>query len=152
MRPIRRILVPVDLTGVCGTAVEAAADLAVRFQAELVLLHAYEPPAYVYPTVTVDALPVTLEAVEESATAGVESLVARVRERHLDIQVRGVTERGFPRECILDAVARLECDLIVMATHGRHGLARAVLGSVAEVIVRLAPVPVLTLHPAPRAA
>jgi nucleotide-binding universal stress UspA family protein len=150
MNPIQRILLPTDLTDLCEAAGDLALDLAARYDAEVVVLHAYEAPAYVYPTVAVDALERTLTVAEDVATAGVEALVTRLRERHP--KVRGITLRGAPRDTILDAIAAEQCDLVVMATHGRSGLSRAFLGSVAEFLVRGSPVPVLTVRPRSRAA
>jgi nucleotide-binding universal stress UspA family protein len=151
MKPIHRILVPVD-GGLEAAATSAAVDLARQYGAEVVVFHAYEPPAYIYPTIAVDALPVTLETSEDVALAAVETLVDGLRQRSPDVRVRGVTRRGFAREQILDAIRDLDCDLVVMATHGRRGLSRAVLGSVAEQVVRRSPVPVLTVHPTATAA
>jgi nucleotide-binding universal stress UspA family protein len=66
-----------------------------------------------------------------------------------------VVVKGAPAERaaegILDAVRRAGADLVVMATHGRTGVARAVLGSVADAVVAAAPVPVLLVHPQPAA-
>ena len=55
---------------------------------------------------------------------------------------------GLPAESILEAQERLGADLLVMATHGRRGLKRLVLGSVAEKVVRESAIPVLTVHSA----
>jgi len=150
MRPIRRILLATDLTAACESAADVALEMASRFDAEVVVFHAYEAPAYVYPAVAVDALGETLEVSEDAAAAGVEALAARLRGRYA--RVRGVTGHGLARQEILAAITSLECDLVVMTTHGRSGLARALLGSVAELIVRSSPVPVVTVHPAPRTA
>jgi nucleotide-binding universal stress UspA family protein len=49
---------------------------------------------------------------------------------------------------LLAAIPRLGADLVVLGTHGRHGIARAILGSVAESLVRSSPVPVMTVHAA----
>jgi len=62
-----------------------------------------------------------------------------------------VFRQGTPFDVILDVAKSEGCDLIVIGTHGRRGVARVLLGSVAERVVRLSPVPVLTVHPAPRA-
>lgn len=53
--------------------------------------------------------------------------------------------RGSPTERILCEIKDLEVDLVVLGTHGRRGIARAVMGSVAETVVRRSPVPVLTV-------
>jgi nucleotide-binding universal stress UspA family protein len=53
---------------------------------------------------------------------------------------------GRPWEAILEAAREVRADLIVMGTHGRHGLVRTLLGSVTEKVVRTSPVPVLVVH------
>jgi glycine betaine transporter len=59
-----------------------------------------------------------------------------------------VLTEGVPFPQIVRAAKRLRCDLIVLATHGRTGLAHAIMGSVAENVIRHAPCPVLTVRPA----
>jgi nucleotide-binding universal stress UspA family protein len=54
--------------------------------------------------------------------------------------------RGVAWEEIIEVAKRVDVGLIVMGTHGRRGLPRAIMGSVAEKVVRLSPVPVLTIH------
>ena len=63
------------------------------------------------------------------------------------IQTRTVLAEGAPFDQILQAAERLQCELIVIATHGHTGLAHAIIGSVAENVVRRAPCPVLTVRP-----
>jgi nucleotide-binding universal stress UspA family protein len=58
-----------------------------------------------------------------------------------------VVKGGIPESSIIEAVSELNIDLIVMASHGRTGLAHLVLGSVAEEVVRLAPCPVMVVKP-----
>jgi hypothetical protein len=72
----------------------------------------------------------------------------------LETQVKGpncrtrtVLTEGVPFYEILQAAKRFRCDLIVLATHGRTGLAHAIMGSVAENVIRRARCPVLTIHP-----
>jgi nucleotide-binding universal stress UspA family protein len=57
-----------------------------------------------------------------------------------------IIEAADPRDLILAAAARVDADLIVMGTHGRRGLSRFVLGSVAEDVVRRSPCPVLAVR------
>ena len=92
-------------------------------------------------------LPVRREPVDlrEQAQAALHHFVAsRPIERPLELRV----QVGHPVEQILDVVTRDHVDLIVMGTHGRTGLAHAVMGSVAERVVRLSPCPVLTVKKA----
>ena len=62
------------------------------------------------------------------------------------VPISGQLRRGVPWECVLETAKETKADLIVMGTHGRKGLARALMGSVAEKVVRLSPIPVLTVR------
>jgi nucleotide-binding universal stress UspA family protein len=87
-----------------------------------------------------------------------EECWARFRRREPEnprVPVECLLGEGSPAEAILRAARERQCDLIVMGTHGRTALGRALMGSVAEEVVRKAPCPVLTVkvpaHPAPEA-
>jgi nucleotide-binding universal stress UspA family protein len=67
--------------------------------------------------------------------------------RAAGVVVHTTVRLGEPAAALLDLVAECGADLVVMATHGRSGLGRAVLGSVADQVVRSSPIPVLLLHP-----
>ncbi len=148
LRP-QRILVPVDFSSYAQGAVATAAALARRLGAELLAVHVIpdeEIRAIARSRLARRGLDQILEdlgqAVEEHAlnAAGVG--------RDGGLEVRGLAVSGLPAEGILRAALRLEADMIVMATHGRTGLAHAVMGSVAEAVLRRAPCPVLTIRPA----
>ena len=79
------------------------------------------------------------EALEAVAVASVK---ARAAGASLDTMLR----EGRPWEAILEAAQAVGADMIVMGTHGRHGLVRALLGSVTEKVVRTSAVPVLVVH------
>jgi nucleotide-binding universal stress UspA family protein len=98
------------------------------------------PPAA---SVSFDVLTWPTDEFERQAREATTRVLARAKERYGDVAACVVT--GDPRDVIVETVARLHADLIVMGTHGRHGLSRALLGSVAERIVRTSPVPVLTV-------
>jgi len=74
--------------------------------------------------------------------------VSDVRATKRRIRARTLVAQGPPFVQIPRAAKRLRCDLIVLATHGRTGLRHALLGSVAENVVRHAPCPVLTVRAA----
>ncbi len=143
----RRILWPTDFSPLAKTALPYAMDLAADSGADLVLLHVLTPPvAYAGPEV-----PGALwgELQEKNRRAAQEEL------HRLAFQVKGpkvrvhtVLAEGVPFDQILRVAKRLRCDLIVIATHGRTGLAHMVMGSVAENIVRRSTCPVLTVRPA----
>jgi nucleotide-binding universal stress UspA family protein len=143
---LKRILLPTDFSTLSATATEYACALATRFDAELHLLHTLEVHLASTPLFAMGlALPQYLQesrAAAEKALAGV-----------LDPQwaagrkvVRAVVE-GSPKVEIVRYARTQAIDLIVLATHGRSGLAQLLIGSVAESVVRTAPCPVLTVRP-----
>jgi nucleotide-binding universal stress UspA family protein len=85
-----------------------------------------------------------VQLMEDSAQSALNNEAARLQGK--GVEVTTVLRMGSPWEQVLDVAGKLEVGLIVMGTHGRRGLPRALLGSVAEKVVRLSPVPVLTVH------
>lgn len=158
----QKILVPVDFSPYARVALHYAADIAERFLSSVVVLHviakevetgmirrAVGPqsmtllgpetvsvgvPSRVPETVAVDLR-------EQAHTALQRFVSSQPSKRPCELRI----EIGHPVELILNVVTRENIDLIVMGTHGRTGLAHAVLGSVAERVVRLASCPVLTV-------
>ncbi len=143
---IRRILLPTDFSAPSATATKYACELATSFDAELHLLHTLEVHLSATPDFGVGLdLP---RYVNESRDAAAKALAGA-----LDPQwsagrtvVRSVIE-GSPKVEIVRYARRHDMDLIVLATHGRSGLAHILIGSVAESVVRTAPCPVLTVRP-----
>jgi nucleotide-binding universal stress UspA family protein len=149
MTPFRHVLVPVDFGVATDAAVDAAVSLARAFGAKVTLFHAFDASPFV--AVQPYAPVIDLEPV----FASLEKTLAALRDRvakSSGLPVEGVLVRGDVYAAIVEAAKSHHADLIVIGTHGRRGLAHALLGSVAEKVVRLAPVPVLTVHPAPAAA
>lgn len=145
---IANILVPVDFGDSSRHALDLAVDLAKKFDARLTLVHGFEVPAYAYAglgTMTVDYL----APIEDAARQCLEGELRKLKER-LPSAV-GLFKRGAPWQQILLASEEVSADLIVMGTHGRQGLSHALIGSVAEKVVRLSMVPVLTVR-APKVA
>lgn len=141
-----RILWPTDFSPLSKAALPHAVGLASSAGAELVLLHVMPLPAmYAAPDVS-GAVWIPLQRKTRAA--------AQRQLRRLEKQVKGpnlhthtVLTEGIPFLQILRAAKRLRCDLIVLATHGRTGLIHAIMGSVAENVIRRAPCPVLTVRP-----
>jgi nucleotide-binding universal stress UspA family protein len=149
MKPFAKILVPVDFLPHSAEAVRRAMDLAIQHSAEVVLLYAFEPGEY----------PATPGDVHYDAeqlhhlSAKVRARLDAVRRDADPLGRRRIVTRvvqGTPVEAIIEAVNKERFDLIVMGTHGRTGVGRVVLGSIAEQVMRRAPCPVLTIK-APRA-
>jgi nucleotide-binding universal stress UspA family protein len=78
----------------------------------------------------------------------VENLVGRLAKR--GVKCDALLEHGAAHDRIVDVAKRIHADLIVMSTHGRTGLSHAMMGSVAERVVRMAPCPVLIVRPPKR--
>lgn len=138
----KHILVPTDFGESSGRAVVIAAELAEKFSASLTLLHSYEVPIIGYPGVIIPAD--LIVSVREAAQAQLDRQLAEVRAG--GVKVEGVLGFGAPAQEIAGAIERTHADLVVMGTHGRKGLNRVLVGSVAEKVVRMSPVPVLTVH------
>ena len=145
----KRILAPTDLSPFGEVGVRAAANLAQRLGAALTLLH-------VIPEDELEALagahqprhPVDL--IYQDLEVAVLDQFRRVvpAEARRDLRVEPLVTVGVPVAEILRAAQFKGADMIVMGTHGRTGLARLVVGSVAEQVVRKGPCPVLTVRPA----
>src|SRR6478735_3014484 len=138
-----RILVATDFSDGSQRALELALQLAEKFGSELTLVHSWEAPDYSYAAGLY--LPVDVIAPIERAAA------ARLEEATAQLKVRFPTAKsqlrsGLAWEEVLGAAKESKADLIAMGTHGRRGIERALLGSVAEKVVRMSPVPVLTVH------
>jgi nucleotide-binding universal stress UspA family protein len=143
----RRICCPIDFSDASHAAMEVAADLARRFGAELVLLHAYPIPGYTFPDGSVVASPKMMQDLAEQAQRHLEEW--RVEAERLVGAPRVAAEKGVgePATEIVSFAKERAVDLLVLGTHGRTGLEHALMGSIAERVVRRAHCPVLTVRP-----
>jgi nucleotide-binding universal stress UspA family protein len=139
MLTLRSILCPVDLSEGSGRLLHLAAALAQAHGARLVVLHVAETPPFVSPGDLQKAL-----RRKDGYRHELEELLHGLAPG-LPCPAEYRVEDGDPVTEILYQAADLPCDLIVLGTHGRTGLGRVFLGSVAEAVVRKAPCPVLTL-------
>ncbi len=142
MNIFRRILVPIDFELASKQALLLATEMARRFDATLLLLHVDDPSGSVYSGVGDNVPLVYVPPTDPAAQRSLEALVENTAT--LYPRVEGAFMRGVPWRCILEAIETQQVELVVMGTHGRRGFSRLVTGSVAEKIVRLCPVPVLT--------
>ena len=150
---IKRILIPVDFSPSSLEALDFAVALAQPFKAELLLLSVIEPVLYVVPDyggAQSSALAESMNQQRQSAQIELVRLERACRKRGL--KVRTLLQIGAPARLIVDTAAKTKADLIVMATHGRTGVSRLLMGSVAERVVRTASCPVLTFHGRGRAS
>ena len=139
---IRRILVPVDMSECSRTALEVASEIARACQAELHLLNAYGLSSSDYPYMAYMNSDVEHHVIENSRRE-LEEWSKRFAPGDLGAKLHSNSRE--PRVAILEVANALNADLIVMGTHGRSGLKRVLLGSVAEYVVRAAKRPVLTV-------
>lgn len=141
----RVILVPTDFGEPSEAALRTAIEYAQVFGSEIVLMHAYEIPVMGFPDGAVIATAELTDSLMEAAHAGLDQQVKA--NEGCGVTLRSVVKEGDPYRMINDAAAEVGAGLIVLGTHGRRGLSRALLGSVAEKVVRTANVPVLVVHP-----
>lgn len=144
MNPIRKILVPIDFEDASIRAVDDAIDLAAALGASIVLMHAYEPAVVpLFPDAPLASPAQDVARLEESTRVALRTLAETKRHRGVPLEI--VVCEGVPWRRIDEVADHVGADLIVMGTHGQHGVLRALLGSVAERVVRTAHQPVLTI-------
>ncbi|MFC7069678.1 universal stress protein [Halobaculum lipolyticum] len=144
----RRILVPIDSSDHSTKALDHA--LAVHEGATVVLLHVVDPTRWVSAGDDEGMEPFYSKQLEEAARSGSEELLAaaadRVRDAGADVET--VELVGGPARAILQYLDEegADVDQVVMGSHGRTGLGRVLMGSVAERVTRRSPVPVTVVR------
>lgn len=134
------LLVAVDFEEASRRAIELAKQLAAPLGAHLAIVHVYTLPVYTYPGLEPSILPGFHAEVTTAARRAIEAF-----SRDVGIPDAILREGDLVAEIL--AVAReRSASMIIMGTHGRHGLSHALLGSVAEKIIRQSDVPVLTVR------
>jgi nucleotide-binding universal stress UspA family protein len=139
----RRILVASDFSEPSERALDLAIGLALKFDADLTLVHSWEAPAYSYGGGLYFGADLVLP-IERAAVARLDQALAELKVRLP--KAKSMLRSGPAWQEVLAAATQLHADLIVLGTHGRRGLQHALLGSVAERVVRMAEIPVLTTH------
>ena len=142
---IRHILVPTDFSASSNRAFETALDMARDSGARVTLFHVHHVPATVFPDVILPLAPEIQRDLEHSVDLILAEWCDRARAAGVDADM--LTVFGATPNEICAAAEELDTDLIVIGTHGRGGISHALLGSVAEKVVRKAPCPVLTVRP-----
>lgn len=139
---LKRVLVPVDFSDCSKKALAYAVPFAKQFGAEIVIIYVVQP----YPPVP-EMTAVDFDAILTQARKGGEGELAKLRESITDdVTIKTVLRVGRPDLEIVRAADELNADLILLSTHGRTGLGRVFLGSVAEHVTRYAHCPVLTVR------
>ena len=143
---IKNILCPIDYSVYSEMALKYAIEFAEKYQAKLYLMHVLD--IRVYDINDPDLYNVNIID-EETINKLRERLLKCVNEDTKNkISVEAIIIQGVPFAEIIKSDKECKIDLIVLGTHGRTGLSHAIMGSVAEKVVRKAPCPVLTIrHP-----
>lgn len=145
----QRVLCGSDFSDTAEAAWEVACDMARTHRAELILLHVFSEMSS-YPDVAVADVQRVWNEQRLWVQQALDQRVAAAQARGL--AGRPLLKTGVAAETIADTAAAEGADLLVIGTHGRTGLTRLVIGSVAERVLRLAPCPVLIVKPRAAAA
>ncbi|KUG29217.1 universal stress protein family [hydrocarbon metagenome] len=145
MREIGHILLAMDFSEAADQLAEYARLFAEKFEARITVL-------YVAPTMNrYGKLYVPANSIDQLAGQildGAKRAMSEFMERHFaGIKADGLVEYGYAPEKILEVAEELEAGLIIMGTHGRVGVDRILFGSVAEKVVKMATIPVVTVRP-----
>ena len=141
------ILVPIDFSTTADQALEYAIALAAKLGARIHLVHVIGMPSFGIPDLGVAVTNTMIESLVRDGQAALDRIVAQRRGEATfgEVSLRTGDARGM----ILEAANDVGADLIVIGTHGRSGVARVLLGSVAEAVVRTAPCPVVVVRTLP---
>jgi nucleotide-binding universal stress UspA family protein len=138
------ILVPTDLGETADAAVDYACELARTLGAKLHLLNVISVPVVGVPELGMALTSTMIDSMVKDNQDALDRLAAR-KASMADIAPT-ILRTGDPRDVINQTAKEIGADLIVVGSHGRRGVTRILLGSVAETVVRTAPCPVLTVR------
>ncbi|MBI3174801.1 MAG: universal stress protein [Chloroflexi bacterium] len=141
----KKILVPLDGSPLAEAILPHAQALAKSEGAEIVLLRVSQPPAPEFLARDVKTGARLVEEMEQEARQYVEVEVQRLRDD--GNQVTGIARDGAVLETIVSVARETHADVIAMSTHARSGLQHFLLGSVADDLVHISPIPVMLIHP-----
>lgn len=150
-RDMQKILVAVDFSPESEVAIRTAFTFARAFDAVITLLHVHELPTMMNGIVPGADSAIDAQLLRAAAQAQIATFRGRLHTRDPRALEGGITietkvEGGVPADVILAHARSGAYDLIVMGTHGRTGLQRLLVGSVAEAVIRGSPCPVVTVH------
>jgi nucleotide-binding universal stress UspA family protein len=141
---LRHIVVPVDFEETSEKALAYAVELARTFNATITIVHSYQIPLYGFPEGAYITAADVAAQVSTAAQGRLDALLAS--QKGTNVPRKGELRNGVAWEEINAVATEAKADLVVIGTHGRRGLARALLGSVAENVIRTSTVPVLVIH------
>ena len=145
MSTFHRIMVATDFTAASTPAFRRALELAKGDGAELIVAHAYAPPNVAQAEAVA---PGVYEEWDRNLRIATEKQLDGLVEnaRKAGANARGLAVAGPPDEAIAETAKHNRVDLLVMGTHGRKGVSRFFLGSVASRVISTAPCPVMTVR------
>jgi nucleotide-binding universal stress UspA family protein len=145
--PIKKILVPLDGSELSQAALPAAEDIAEPFGASIILFHAVTPPVTAFPGAELAHMDQHVwEAVLNDARDYLRKIAGDISARGRSAQE--IVTIASSVDGILEATTSQSAGLIAISTHGRSGVGRWIMGSVADGVIRRSPVPVLVVRPA----
>jgi nucleotide-binding universal stress UspA family protein len=147
MTPFNRIMVATDFTEASTPAFQEAIELAKKDGSELLISHAYQPPNMVQADTVA---PGVYEEWDRNLRSRVQEMLQGLVDdaKKAGVPAKPLVLTGAPYEAIVDAAKENKADLVVMGTHGRKGVSRFFLGSVASRVISTAPCPVMTVRAA----
>ena len=145
MTAFKHLLVPTDFGEASERALDLAIALAQPIEGQITLLHVSYIPPIAYAGFDAGGRYWPTEELAKAAKNELEGAVSMAKAKAGNARIEPLLAEGPPWERILQAAKERGADLIVMGTHGRKGLSHLFLGSVAEKVVRLSPIPVLTV-------
>jgi universal stress protein A len=146
MAAIRRILFASDFSKASGKAFTTALEMARSNRTAVTILHVVAPLTPVSPDRHIG--PETWQQIEAETTRWAQERLTGLaaKAKKAGVRTEGITVGGNPAKQIVRIAKARRCDLLIIGTHGRTGLARFFLGSVAGRVVATAPCPVLTVR------
>jgi nucleotide-binding universal stress UspA family protein len=144
MAAISKIVVGTDFSEISERALGLALDLAERSEGTVELVHAYASPSFNLP-IEGAVMASASYAAEQSGKLQAQLDATVARHSHRGLRISTHLRNGVAYEELCNFARQVGADLIVVGTHGRSGPAHALLGSVAERVLRLADCPVLTV-------
>lgn len=143
----KKIVVPVDGSGLSKRAIPHAIDIARTYNSEIILLHVLRPPVYEYSDIiTLAGQEAQLESLRNEVKQYLMGLRNEMREEKVNCRVQ-LIEGTAIASLMCDYINGEDVDLVIMSTRGRTGIARFVFGSVAQKVLQGVRVPVMLVYP-----
>ena len=141
----KKILVPLDGSLLAEAVLPHVEALAKSEHSELIILRVPATPASEFLARDPTVASIIMKDMEEEAENYVHDKVTYFEDEH--IKATGITKEGSVQDMILEAAEETHADMIAMSTHGRTGMQRWLIGSVADKIMHHAHIPVMLIHP-----